>query len=263
MAKFGSVKLGKRHPRFDPRIPMLARFTAKLPPPPPTATDYASKVPSWPMMANDKLGDCTCAAVGHCIEQWTTYNGNPVVMPDPDVISLYEQVGGYNPANPNTDQGAVEVDVLNYWLNNPVAGLKPLQAYASLELQNHNEVMDAVYWFGNCYIGLALPISAQNQDIWAVPPAGAVGEGAPGSWGGHAVPVVAYDGRGLTVVTWGTTQRMTWQFWDTYCDEAYALLSDAWVSGGKNPAGMDTQQLIADMQSIKNGFASAKAIKHI
>jgi hypothetical protein len=80
----------------------------------------------------------------------------------------------------------------------------------------------------NCYIGLALPISAQNQDVWAVPPGGSAGEGSPGSWGGHAVPIVAYDSRGLTVITWGATKRMTWQFLDTYCDEAYALLSQDW-----------------------------------
>ena len=32
--------------------------------------------------------------------------------------------------------------------------------------------------------------------------------GQPGSWGGHAVPVVAYDVRGITWVTWGALQPM-------------------------------------------------------
>ena len=27
------------------------------------------------------------------------------------------------------------------------------------------------------------------------------------------MPVVAYDSRGLTVVTWGALQVMTWSFW--------------------------------------------------
>lgn len=261
MVDHSKMKLGKRHPRHDPRVPMLARYTKALPPAP-ASTDYESKVTNWPMMMNDNLGDCTCAAVGHVIQQWTTYNNKPVVLSDPQIEQLYETVGGYNPADPSTDQGAVEVDVLNYWLTSGVDG-HPLGAYAALELQNHNEVMDAVYWFGNCYIGVALPISAQNQDVWAVPPGGATGPGAPGSWGGHAVPVVAYDERGLTVVTWGDKKRMTWQFWGTYCDEAYALLSTDWTEAGLAPPGFNYDQLSADIQEIKSGFASAKAIKHV
>lgn len=39
------------------------------------------------------------------------------------------------------------------------------------------------------------------------------------------MPVVAYDSRSLTVVTWGALQTMTWGFWAAYCDEAYAILS--------------------------------------
>lgn len=261
MVNHSKMKLGKRHPRHDPRVPMLARYTTALPSAPPSV-EYQTKVTDWPMMMNDRLGDCTCAAVGHVIEQWTTYSGRPVVLSDQQVEQLYEIVGGYNPADPNTDGGAVEVDVLNYWLNSGVFG-HPLDAYAALELQNHNEVMDAVYWFGNCYIGVALPISAQTQDVWAVPPGGANGPGAVGSWGGHAVPVVAYDARGLVVITWGQPKRMTWQFWDTYCDEAYALLSTDWTSAEVSPAGFNYQQLTADIQAIKSGFASAKAIKHI
>jgi hypothetical protein len=260
MADYSKMKLGKRHPRHDPRVPMLAKYTATLPSAP-LAVEYRSKIVRWPMMLNDQLGDCTCAAVGHVIQQWTTYNDKPTVLSDQQVEQLYQSVGGYNPSDPTTDNGAVEADVLNYWLNNQVVG-HPLGAYAALELQNHNEVKDAVYWFGNCYIGLALPLSAQTQDVWAKPPGGAVGPGAPGSWGGHAVPVVAYDGRGLDVITWGAVKRMTWQFWDTYCDEAYALLSTDWTEGKLAPPGFNYEQLSADIQTIKRGFASAKAITH-
>lgn len=260
---YSKMKLGKRHPRHDSRVPQLAKYTQALPPAP-NSVDYQNKIGegNWPMMVNDKLGDCTCAAVGHVIQQWTTYTDKTLILSDDQIVSLYETVGGYNPSDPNTDQGAVEVDVLNYWLNNAIYN-NPLNAYASLELMNHNEVMDAVYWFGNCYIGVALPISAQNQEVWAVPPGGPVGAGAPGSWGGHAVPVVAYDERGLTVVTWGAIKRMTWQFWDTYCDEAYALLSEDWMKNNLNPGGLSWQQLVKDMSLIKGGFSSATAIMHI
>jgi hypothetical protein len=126
----------------------------------------------------------------------------------------------------------------------------------ALEPANHMHVMDSVYIFGGCYIGLRLPRTAQAQvqehQPWSVPPQGATGDGAPGSWGGHAVPVVAYDVRGLTVVTWGALQVMTWSFWEAYCEEAYAILSSDYLTGKKvTPGGFNLQQLQADLQDLK------------
>ncbi len=116
--------------------------------------------------------------------------------------------------------------------------------------------MDSVYIFDGCYIGVQLPISAQaqtqNHQPWSVPPGGTTGDGKPGSWGGHAVPVVAYDSRGVTVVTWGALQMMTWSFWEAYCDEAYAILSTDYLNGKEaTPQGFSLQQLQADLADLK------------
>jgi len=132
-------------------------------------------------------------------------------------------------------------------------------AYDSLEPKNHDHIREAVYLFEGCYIGLALPVSAQTQTVWSVPPGGAQGSGAPGSWGGHAVPVVAYDARSLTVITWGARKQMTWTFWDAYCDESYAALSSDMLKHGKAPTGFDLTALQADLQNIVNAPASASA----
>jgi hypothetical protein len=261
---YSHMPLGKRHARHDPRVPALATYVPlSALPAPPNSVDWFSRVDDWGMMKNDALGDCTCAAVGHAILQWTTFASTPRRLSDDDVVQLYEAVGGYNPADKSTDQGAVEVDVLNYWLNRGVDG-DALTAYASIEIGNITAIKDAIHWFGNVYIGLALPLSAQTQEVWSVPPGGAVGLGASGSWGGHAVPVVGYDQRGLLCVTWGQLKRMTYQFWSAYCDEAYALLSKDFIEAtGKTPDGVDWEQLQADMQSLKTGFSSAQSIKHI
>ena len=259
------MHLGKRHARHDLRVPAMAKYvpTTALPPPP-ESVDWYSKVRDWGVMANDHLGDCTCAAIGHIILQWSTYSSSAKLLADDQIIGLYEAVSGYNPADPTTDQGAVETDVLTYWLNQGVFGDK-LNGFASIEVGNTSEVRDAINWFGNVYVGLRLPRSAQTQEIWAVPPGGAVGEGAPGSWGGHAVPVVGYDIRGLYCVTWGAIKRMTYGFWAAYCDEAYALLSRDFVAQNseKTPAGLKWEQLEADMSLLKSGFSSAKTIRHM
>jgi hypothetical protein len=123
--------------------------------------------------------------------------------------------------------------------------------FVGLEPGNHDHIKASVYIFGGCYIGLALPISAQTQNVWSVPPGSLQGPGAPGSWGGHAVPVVAYDSLGLTVVTWGALKQMTWGFWDAYCDESYGLLSPDWVNAKKIAAnGFNLAQLKADLKAI-------------
>ncbi|MET2825698.1 hypothetical protein [Mesorhizobium shangrilense] len=259
------MPLGKRHARHDPRVPALAKYLSatNMLPAPPDSVDWYSRVADWGMMANDNLGDCTCAAIGHAILQWSTYVGQAKRLSDDQVVSLYEAVGGYNPSDPSTDQGAVEVDVLNYWLSDGVSG-DILDGYASLEVGNVVEIKDAINWFGNVYIGLQLPVSAQTQSVWAVPPGGLVGPGAPGSWGGHAVPVVGYDAHGLYCVTWGKVKRMTYGFWSAYCDEAYALLSRDFVdSTSYTPAGISWDGLQEDMRLLKGGYTNATAIRHI
>jgi len=70
---------------------------------------------------------------------------------------------------------------------------------------------------------------------------GPLGRGAPGSWGGHAVNVVAYEPQRLTVITWGAKKRMTWTFWDAYCDEAYGILTKDFIDKAKGapPQGFE------------------------
>ncbi len=250
MIDHSRMKLGKTPAVHDPRTLQLANYLrpAVLPPPPPQA-DWSTKVASWPMMMNNTIGDCTVAAAGHCIEEWTTDVGDPVIVPDATIVAVYSVVSGYDPKTGQHDVGANELKVLNYWRQQGIGG-HTIRAYAALEPGNLDHVRDAVFLFGNCYIGLAMPLSAQTQAIWSVPPGGPACQGAPGSWGGHAVPVVAYDPQGLTVVTWGALKRMTWGFWSAYCDEAYALLSDDFLTSDKTPAGIDLASLEQDLAEV-------------
>jgi len=251
------LKLGKQAARYDPRTLLLASYITPALPVPPATCDLAQKVGgSWGMMANDQIGDCTCAAAGHLIMEWTANAGKKMVTPtDKQIIAAYSAITGYNPTTGANDNGANEIDVLNYWRQTGIAG-DQIGAYVALEPANHTHIMDSVYIFEGCYIGLQLPISAQSQvqnhQPWSVPPGGATGDGKPGSWGGHAVPVVAYDTRGVTVVTWGALQTMTWSFWETYCEEAYAILSSDYLTGEQtSPQGFNMQQLQTDLADLK------------
>lgn len=250
------LKLGKAAARHDPRTLLLASYVSTGLPVPPQDFDLTTKIKAWGMMDNDQIGDCTCAAAGHLIMEWTANAGKKMVTPtDKQVVAAYSAITGYNPATGANDNGANEIDVLNYWRQSGIASHK-IGAYVALEPSNHQHVMDSVYVFGGCYIGLQLPTSAQSQtqnhQPWSVPPGGPNGDGKPGSWGGHAVPVMAYDARGLTVVTWGALQTMTWSFWEAYCDEAYAILTNDYLTGKKQtPQGFSITQLQADLSDLK------------
>ena len=77
----------------------------------------------------------------------------------------------------------------------------------------------------------------------------AAGDGA-GSRGRPCGAVIAYDARGLTCITWGALKRMTWAFWDAYCDEAYACLSRDWAAA-RAPSGFDWAAFDADLGGFK------------
>jgi len=244
------MKLGKQVPRHDPRTLQLANYLLpKALPPAPAEYMWGAAITDWTMMDNDQIGDCTCAAAGHLIMEWTVDNNNLYTPPSADIISAYSQITGYDPQTGANDNGAAETDVLNFWRTTGISG-RQIYAYAALEPGNHFNIQQAVYMFGGCYIGLALPQSAQTQTVWSVPPGGAIGSGAPGSWGGHAVPIIGYDQNSLTVVTWGDTKQMTWEFLDAYCDESYAIISLDFISNNQSPNGFDLATLQADLQDV-------------
>src|SRR5260370_34160259 len=66
------LKLGKGTARHDPRTLLMAAYITPSLPTPPASFDLTTKVKSlWGMMENDQIGDCTCAAAGHLIMEWT------------------------------------------------------------------------------------------------------------------------------------------------------------------------------------------------
>ena len=248
MTDVTTLKLGKLPPSGDnAKALKLAAYLHQPLPTPPAALDLALLGKVYPMYGNDRLGDCTCAAAGHMVELWTAEQGREIVVTSDAVVAMYEAITG------GQDEGANELDVLRYWHKNGLSGHKPY-AFALIDRMAHEHVKLSLELFAGVYIGIALPVTAQSQTgpdkAWDVPSSNTGSRGQPGSWGGHAVNVVAYDAGTVTVVTWGQLQRMTWAFWDKYVDEAWALLPADWETTPPHIQGFDFATFSRDLAAI-------------
>jgi hypothetical protein len=243
-----NYRLGRLPRKEDSRNLKAERYMTQVSPPP-LAVDWGEKVPEIPLYANNRVGDCTCASHGHEIGSWTfNASGAELIFKDDQILAAYSAVSGYNPDDPQTDVGATLLDVLKYARSVGIGG-HPVYAYVELTPSNHDQIKQAINLFGGIYVGVNLPITAQSQigGVWTV---GSGFEGQPGSWGGHAIYVPTYDETGLTCFTWGARQRMNWGFWDYYCDEGYAVISNDFIYNGKDPQGFDLATLNADLVAV-------------
>ncbi len=201
------------------------------------------------MFGNDRIGDCTCAAVGHLLEAWSANEGVETVPSDASILSAYSSITGYDPATGRNDTGADLLSVCQFWakqgsakMSGGIAG-NVLSAFAEVPAGSQYAWQQAIYLFGGLYIGLNLPESAERQLE-----AGQEWDVALGWWpsvGGHCVAVHGYDPGGVIVSTWGQLHRATWRFVAKYCDEAYALLDTAWCPSSPAPWYVELYDVLA------------------
>ena len=250
-------KLGKQPKRSDRRTFQLARYlkVSELPAAPP-AVDWSKAVPHYGMLLNDQLGDCVIAGMMHLAMGWQATAGQtPAAPSDAEVLAAYSAIGGYNPADPSTDQGCNMLDALNYWRSTglTLGGQKSqILAFAEVNLADPDELKAALWLFGGLFTGFQMPQSAENATSWTVPSCGPHGKGKPGSWGGHCAPLIAENGTGaFKAITWGGLMPTAHNFVSDYCEEAYAVLSAAWIeTNGHAPCGFDLAALQADLAAL-------------
>ncbi len=241
------VKLGKKAARHDPRTFDYATYRTGIATAPAQA-NWTTGL-TFAMLGNSQYGDCVEAGYAHQVQVWGDNTGQPFVPTDAEALGAYTAITGFNPSNPSTDQGTDMLTALGYWQSTGMAGIK-ITAYAKVNPLNQEEVCEAIAWYGGAYVGVQLPTSAQSQvgTEWTV----ITGPNAtPGSWGGHCIPLCAYDQNTVTCVTWGALQPMTWEFLTTYCDEAFVMLSQEWIAGsGQSPSNLAWGQLMADLANL-------------
>lgn len=245
--KINNVKLGKRPVRYDERNIQL-RAVLKVIPPVPDVFDVdlnlCNSYISNPMYANDVWGDCVIASRSHMTRRFECFEqqGKIIDITDDEVLNEYwAEQGSTNgckcPSFLNIfrkimkskpDRGLVMLDSLNCWRHDgwTAAGQHyDIHAYAQVTPTDNSEVTAAIYLLSGIYVGIGLPDSARNQEIWDV----TTGPGSiKYSWGGHCVYISAYSKPDniLTCITWGDRKKMTRAFFEKYCDEAYGIVDN-------------------------------------
>jgi hypothetical protein len=219
-------KFGKKPAKRDERNFKFAALLA-VAPKLPKAYDFDVKylaVPT-PMFANDAHGDCVIAGRAHQTMRFEYLEQHEVVLPsDGDVLREWHKENG------NTEKGLSVLDSLNEWRQKGWKVGKQtykIKAFAEIDRTRRDEVRKAIVMQVGVGIGLQLPYNAvelfQAGQVWDVTPGP---RGAPDPHGGHYVYCSGYTGKGPVCVTWGRKQQMTWQFFERFCDEAYAIVDE-------------------------------------
>lgn len=254
------LKLGKLAATEDPKDLMFAKYVdaSKLPPLPAEFGHEALIPPKgWGMLGNDEWGDCAWAGPAHETMLLSTEAGNPASFTTEGVLSDYSAGTGFNPndgpsgQNP-TDQGSQVRDVLSYRRKTGIIDAQSkrhkIGAFVKLQPGNIEHILQALHIFQVVGIGIQFPEFAMEQfnhgKPWDVVP------NAPAPTGGHYVCGVGKRAN-IDIVTWGALQQMTVAFFEKYCDEAWAYISNETLKEGRDIEGFDLEQLTADLKALE------------
>ncbi len=219
----------------------------------PPAFGYDGFTREWGMLGNDTVGDCVWAGAAH--EHMVFTGGNhrtPVPFSDASVLSDYSAATGYDPADPNSDQGTDVHEAMAYRRKKGILDANgdrhQIGAYLSLEPGNYEELFQAAYIFEAVGIGIQFPESAMRQFNngygWSYV------AGSPIE-GGHYVAVTGRASSTLAkLVTWGRRITMTTQFYEKLCDEAWAYVTPDQLAGARSLRGFSLDQLNADLAAL-------------
>jgi hypothetical protein len=231
-------KLGKLPAKGDGRTLRLESYlAADVLERVPAAVDWQDGLNSWDAdpLGNADWGDCALADPGHGITLASKLAGLPSPVTAAGVLAAYSELTGFDPAKPETDRGAYMLDVMKYWRNVGICGVK-IEAFVNVAVEH---IDAAVALFGGVHLGFRLPSSINGQDIWD-------DVGDSNIIGGHAVFQFAHSPGMGVVNTWGLRQAFTPAFRARYCDEAYAVL----LADRPAPSGLDLARLRSDLAKL-------------
>ncbi len=215
-------------------------------PPQPAAVVESPRVAAWGMDGNDTIGDCVIAGSDHLILASDTQLGqrDPVATTQQCCKEYFLQTGG-------VDSGLVISNNLQKW---QTVGLfdnsNKIEAYAPIRLSSILALHRAIDLYGFALGGVQLPESAMVQFNHSPSLPWTVEKGSQ-IIGGHCILFTGYNSTWLELVTWGALHRCSYAWYETYCDEVWAVISQEAVKTGHGPGNvLDLAALKADLSRL-------------
>lgn len=240
MQTMEGMRLGKSEHKYDERTLRIARFMLpeiRIP----TKFDFDARRRPFAthMWGNDAYGDCVIAGqANHLLRLERVEQRGTIALSDSDAVNRYKQLTGCKNPGDENDTGLYVLDAMRNWRNSGFEQTTKKQrnykiaAYGELEPEDRHQLRYAIYLLHGIHMGFWLPAAAQgmtSNGYWDYN--GESGpEWQPGSWGGHLVFAKKYDDESVYVMTWGTEVKVSSNFIDKYCDEAWAVVDslDSW-----------------------------------
>lgn len=226
-----TLALGVRQPSNPLRDRLRLRDFVRAVPDHPIAVDDTDGV-EYGLDGNGTYGVCVPTGkdnLHRTVSKLLT--GEQVSMTQDQVFDDYRsQNPNFNPDTDADDNGMVIQEYLEY-----LARRGDILAFASVDLDNDDEVRAANYLFLGLLVGVDLAVAQQRQTdtgTWSYVP------GSP-AWGGHCVVQVGYDVRGEKVITWQRPVIMSPSFYAHQRFEAWVVLFPEHVAHPAFRAGFD------------------------
>lgn len=247
------LALGKRPARNAVSFKFATYFDARVLPKPPLVFGRPNLVTDWGLFSNDSIGDCVWAGAAHETMLWRALAGETSKFTDQDVLADYSAVTGYNPRDPDSDQGTDMQAAASFrqktGIRDSLGQSHKIGGYVALKPGNLDQLALAAFLFGAAGIGLQLPSSVFDQFDRAEP--FSVVDGSPIE-GGHYISIVGRNSNGNFLgVTWGRLQAISPAFLSRFMDEGIAYISTEFLKDDLSPRGMDYSTLQNDLALLK------------
>ncbi len=182
------------------------------------ATGEKSVSKAFPILGNDRLGDCVVAGGGHQLTLHNGMNGELFIPSESEVVALYSKLG-------HGQDNGLPLSVMLQAMTAGVFGGQKIVANCNVDPNNMDQVKKTIQFLGGAMIGFATTAHSVSDFQQGIPWDDKYREDG----GGHCVILTGWDDETqmYELLTWGGLQKATYRWFARYCDEVHAIVTES------------------------------------
>lgn len=249
-------RLGLKPVHTQPRLQLSSYFTSDLPSVESLPQKFGhSGVIRPQMFMNDQLGDCAIAGSIEEVRLLNALRGVTVNFTDETAVQNYSEIAGYDPDDPESDQGTDVHDLYEFRQTTGIVDADgnrhKILAWAGLTPGDFDELLIALSLFEVVGVGIQVPEYAEAQFEAGGP--WQLKKGRHSIVGGHYIPAVGRNYHAAQIYTWGGQIDLDDGFYSTLSNVAVVALTEEMFTDGKSPEGVDMAKLAHDLGELNTG----------